>query len=102
MLSYFDEAVGECPGPTGRAGEATARTPPADVVRPGDLEASESAEMLVVGRGPHESDLPILGSQVRRLINTARCPVVVAAPIRTGVEHRPDPPRSIREGLPRL
>ena len=48
-------------------------------------EASAAAELLVIGRHRgKERALRSLGHRARQLINTAQCPVVVAAPARTG------------------
>ena len=48
-------------------------------------EATATAELLVIGRhGGREPDARSLGSLTRQLINTARCPILVAPPI-----HRP-------------
>ena len=62
---------------------------------PGDAfgvlrDASEAAELLIIGRHDGREHEPrSLGSQARQLINTARCPVLVAAPTRIdiGADH---------------
>ena len=46
-------------------------------------DASESAELLVVARrADQDPDARGLGSLTRQLINTARCPILIASPIR--------------------
>jgi nucleotide-binding universal stress UspA family protein len=64
-------------------------------------EATAFAELLVIGRhGDSEGGVRSLGSVARQLINTARCPILVATPNPTGAGYGPTQSASISDARP--
>jgi nucleotide-binding universal stress UspA family protein len=64
-------------------------------------EATASAELLVIGRySGKQREARSLGSVARQLINTARCPTLVAPPIQAGTDTGPSRVTSISDARP--
>lgn len=65
--------------------------------------ATESAELLVISRhdGGQDGDLRSLGSRARQLINTSRCPILVAAPTHPAAHDSPSLVAPISDARPR-